>query len=121
MEDYEHSQNSERDTIVFELNENEFIKLKGNGDIFIKGELIENDADLVQGLREWLTQSGMKASLETKTKEIAEEFAIEYNLRQSVKTVIASTLYKMVTELNITLPQARDAISELVKQIGYER
>ena len=30
------------------------VKLCGNGDIFVKGKLIENDKELVDGLREFL-------------------------------------------------------------------
>jgi hypothetical protein len=41
--------------IVFQVGDtNEFIKLCSNGDIYVKGKLIENDKELVDGLREWL-------------------------------------------------------------------
>jgi hypothetical protein len=30
------------------------IELKSNGDIYVKGKLIEKDKELVDGLREWL-------------------------------------------------------------------
>ena len=35
-----------------------FITLCENGDIFIKGKLIENDIEVVDAMREFLTQQG---------------------------------------------------------------
>ena len=35
-----------------------FIKLCENGDIFVKGKLIENDKELVDAMREFLAQQG---------------------------------------------------------------
>ena len=35
-----------------------FIKLCENGDIFVKGKLIENDIEVVDAMREFLTQQG---------------------------------------------------------------
>ena len=35
-----------------------FIKLCENGDIFVKGKLIENDKEVVDAMREFLTQQG---------------------------------------------------------------
>jgi len=50
---------SQEDTgISFYLpNNREIIKLCSNGDIFVKGKKIENDKELVDGLREFLVQS----------------------------------------------------------------
>ena len=36
----------------------EIIKLCENGDIFVKGKLIENDKELVNAMREFLVDSG---------------------------------------------------------------
>jgi hypothetical protein len=38
-------------------NVGEFIKLCANGDIYVRGKLIENDKELVDGMREWLTRA----------------------------------------------------------------
>ena len=47
----------EKNTISFVTNHNEpneFIKLCPNGDIFVKGKLVENDKELVDAMREFL-------------------------------------------------------------------
>ena len=42
-------------TIYFNTEEsNEIIKLCNNGDIFVKGKLIENDKEVVEAMREFL-------------------------------------------------------------------
>ena len=41
-----------------EFNAEPFIKLCANGDIFVKGKLIENDKEVVDAMREFLTQQG---------------------------------------------------------------
>ena len=41
-----------------EFNVEPFIKLCENGDIFVKGKLIENDKEVVDAMREFLTQQG---------------------------------------------------------------
>jgi len=51
---------SEPNTISFtvgEFIETPFIKLSGNGDIFVKGKLVQNDLELVNALREFLIKS----------------------------------------------------------------
>ena len=51
----------EPNTITFDLGKNEnepIILLKDNGDIFVKGKLIENDKEVVDAMREFLKQSG---------------------------------------------------------------
>jgi hypothetical protein len=45
--------------ITKEFNEEPFIKLCENGDIFVKGKLIENDIEVVDAMREFLTQQGL--------------------------------------------------------------
>jgi hypothetical protein len=52
--------NLEANTISFHPKENQeipVIKLCGNGDIFVKGKLIENDIEVVQGMRDFLKNS----------------------------------------------------------------
>ncbi len=44
--------------IKFVLNENELIKLCANGDIFVKGNLVKNDIEVVNGMMEFLTLAG---------------------------------------------------------------
>ena len=43
---------------VGEFIETPIIKLCENGDIFVKGKLIENDKEVVDAMREFLTQQG---------------------------------------------------------------
>lgn len=45
----------ERDTSLFEIrNEyNELLRFERNGDIFVKGKLIENDKEVVDAFREY--------------------------------------------------------------------
>ena len=38
------------------VNNDEIIKLCANGDIFVKGKLIENDKEVVDAMREFLTK-----------------------------------------------------------------
>ncbi|MGX5632427.1 hypothetical protein [Bacillus thuringiensis] len=44
-------------SIVFKVGEQEIVSLKNNGDIFVKGKLIENDKEIVEGLKEFLKLS----------------------------------------------------------------
>jgi hypothetical protein len=49
-------------TIEFKVGkfiEEPFITLCENGDIFVKGKLIENDIEVVDAMREFLTQQGL--------------------------------------------------------------
>ena len=49
----------ESNTITFNMPDTtEIIKLCKNGDIFIKGKLIENDKEVVDAMREFLIDSG---------------------------------------------------------------
>jgi hypothetical protein len=49
----------ESNTITFNMTDTtEIIKLCKNGDIFIKGKLIENDKEVVDAMREFLIDSG---------------------------------------------------------------
>ena len=49
----------EPSTISFNISDTtEIIKLCENGDIFIKGKLIENDKEVVDAMREFLIDSG---------------------------------------------------------------
>ncbi|PFK16608.1 hypothetical protein [Bacillus cereus] len=45
------------DSIVLKIGEQEIVSLKSNGDIFVKGNLIENDKEIVDGLKEFLKLS----------------------------------------------------------------
>ena len=46
-------------TIIFSTNvDNEMIKLCDNGDILVKGKLIENDKEVVNAMREFLKTQG---------------------------------------------------------------
>ncbi|MBK5474328.1 hypothetical protein JFU54_28505 [Bacillus sp. TH19] len=40
--------------IIFNAGGKEIITLKSNGDIFVKGELVENNKEVVDGLKEFL-------------------------------------------------------------------
>jgi hypothetical protein len=43
-------------TITFNLGKEPILELKPNGDIFVKGRLVENDKEVVNALREFLEQ-----------------------------------------------------------------
>lgn len=45
------------DSIVFKVGEQEMVSLKSNGDIYVKGKLVENDKEVVHGMRELLKLS----------------------------------------------------------------
>jgi len=45
------------DSIVFKVGEQEMVSLKSNGDIYVKGKLVENDKEVVDGMRELLKLS----------------------------------------------------------------
>ena len=50
-------------TIIFSTNvDNEMIKLCDNGDILVKGKLIENDKEVVNAMREFLKTQGILQS-----------------------------------------------------------
>jgi hypothetical protein len=51
--------NVEPNTITFQNNEEStpIIELKSNGDNYVKGNLIENDKELVDAMREFLTNT----------------------------------------------------------------
>lgn len=44
-------------SITFNVGDEQIIKLSANGDIFIKGKLADNDIEVVDGLRQFLTDS----------------------------------------------------------------
>ncbi len=48
------------DIIFYGADNLEIMKLKANGDIYVKGNLIENDSEVVDGLREFLTSHGVR-------------------------------------------------------------
>ncbi|MEC2945787.1 hypothetical protein P9Z76_27560 [Bacillus cereus] len=45
------------DSIILKVGDKEMVSLKSNGDIFVKGKLVENDKEVVDGLREFLRLS----------------------------------------------------------------
>lgn len=51
----------EQNTIFFaqDNSKREILKLCGNGDIFVKGKLTENDKEVVDALREFLKGQGL--------------------------------------------------------------
>lgn len=53
--------NNETNLITFKISynvDNPILVLKSNGDILVKGKLVENDIEVVDALREFLKQSG---------------------------------------------------------------
>lgn len=40
--------------ITFSVGNKEILTLKHNGDIFVKGKLIENDREVIEGLKEFI-------------------------------------------------------------------
>jgi hypothetical protein len=51
-------------SIVFRVSENELLKLAGNGDIYVKGKMIENDKQVVDALRELIQSSNKMNQIE---------------------------------------------------------
>ncbi|MEJ9124556.1 hypothetical protein P4I92_12655 [Bacillus cereus] len=45
------------ESIIFNDGGKEIISLKSNGDIYVKGKLVENDKEVVDGMREFLKLS----------------------------------------------------------------
>ena len=67
----------EPNTIEFKVGEfieTPIITLHGNGDIFVKGKLIENDLELVDGLREFLNITNIQID---KTKTDSNQSSVE--------------------------------------------
>jgi len=46
------------DIVFFSNDAEEILRLCDNGDIYVHGNLVENDQDVVAGLREFLKKSG---------------------------------------------------------------
>ena len=59
---------------VGEFIETPIITLRGDGDIFVKGKLIENDLELVDGLREFLNITNIQID---KTKTDSNQSSVE--------------------------------------------
>ena len=51
------SEDIQEGEIVFHVASKEIIRLCPNGDIYIREKLTENDAEVVQGMREFLTEA----------------------------------------------------------------
>ena len=53
--------NVEPNTITFQKNgeSTPIIELKSNGDIYVKGNLIENDKEVVDAMREFLSKANL--------------------------------------------------------------
>lgn len=68
-EEYSFSKELDNSSITFNdssmIESSEFIRLGANGNIYIKGKLIENDIELVNAMREFLANAGY---LNTKEK-----------------------------------------------------
>lgn len=51
------ARDTSHDSIVLKVGEQEMVSLKSNGDIFVKGKFVENDKEVVDGMREFLRLS----------------------------------------------------------------
>ncbi|MCR6855646.1 hypothetical protein P5G86_18725 [Paenibacillus jamilae] len=51
------ARDTSHDSIILKVGEQEIVSLKSNGDIYVKGRLIENDKEVVVGMREFLRLS----------------------------------------------------------------
>ncbi|MED2035565.1 hypothetical protein P4V74_30865 [Bacillus thuringiensis] len=51
------ARDTSRDSINFMVSGQEVISLKSTGDIYVKGKLVENDKEVVDGMRELLMLS----------------------------------------------------------------
>ncbi|MEM5649597.1 hypothetical protein AAHB57_17545 [Bacillus cereus] len=45
------ARDTSQDSFILKVGEQEMVSLKSNGDIFVKGQLVENDKEVVDGLR----------------------------------------------------------------------
>jgi hypothetical protein len=50
---------TEPNKITFCVSGENFITLNSNGDIYVKGNLVKNDLEVVNAMREFLIKSGM--------------------------------------------------------------
>ncbi|MEW4236029.1 hypothetical protein Q0N71_23145 [Bacillus thuringiensis] len=51
------ARDTSHDSIVLKVGEQEIVTLKSNGDIYVKGKLVENDKEVVDGMRKFLMLS----------------------------------------------------------------
>ncbi|MEC2869941.1 hypothetical protein ACIQHV_11100 [Bacillus bombysepticus] len=51
------SDGDKNESIIFNAGGKEIISLRSNGDIYVKGNLIKNDKEVVDGMREFLKLS----------------------------------------------------------------
>ncbi|AJQ57375.1 hypothetical protein BTT_06980 [Bacillus thuringiensis serovar morrisoni str. 4AA1] len=51
------ARDTSHDSIILKVGEQEIVSLKSNGDIYVKGKLVESDKEVVDGLREFLMLS----------------------------------------------------------------
>ncbi len=51
------ARDTSHDSINFMVDGQEIVSLKSNGDIYVKGKLVENDKEVVDGMRELLRLS----------------------------------------------------------------
>ncbi|MED3090802.1 hypothetical protein [Bacillus toyonensis] len=51
------ARDAKHDSIILKAGEQEMVSLKSNGNILVKGKLVENDKVVVDGLREFLKLS----------------------------------------------------------------
>ncbi|MBJ8151318.1 hypothetical protein CN470_20675 [Bacillus cereus] len=51
------ARDTSQDSIILRVGEQEMVSLKSNGDIYVKGKLVENDKEVVDGMREFLKLS----------------------------------------------------------------
>ncbi|AQY42086.1 hypothetical protein P4V72_03320 [Bacillus thuringiensis] len=51
------ARDTSQDSIILRVGEQEMVSLKSNGDIYVKGKLVENDKEVVDGMRELLMLS----------------------------------------------------------------
>ncbi|OUB88675.1 hypothetical protein BK784_28220 [Bacillus thuringiensis serovar medellin] len=51
------ARDTSHDSVILKVGEQEIVTLKSNGDIYVKGRLIENNKEVVDGMREFLRLS----------------------------------------------------------------
>lgn len=44
-------------SIIFKIKDFEIMRFDPNGDIFVKGSLVENDREIIEGLRQFLIEA----------------------------------------------------------------
>lgn len=97
-------------TIFFDINNEAIITLKGNGEIYVKGKLIENDIEVVNGMRELINRDRIHQI----NKDL--DYQKELNIKQKHIENLVTSLIDAESKLHL-LTQKQNDIDELVEAL----